>query len=389
MFRATATDGMCHWSRLTPQYLSLVQGEATERVSQQRQHPCRNATLLLVVSLLVNALLMSAVMTEEMERSAEQVVKTSQLHAFPSAPVAAFSHAVAHPPAGAPSASATSTKSGKYSLPAPVVETKLGDSAPAVQHKKRSAIQTHLALRQAHHEPLKPGQFNIEEFWLALLKRREEMEAGKKPTTALRKIFDAGRLDASGPSVVVRHVHDGLKGVDSSNPNDQPALVVDKQGAFFDPKLKVLVDAQLLGTRTASEEQEAVVLAAEEKAAETFLPQLATLTTEDIKGHLITVKENEAQQLANGIFTWGHENPDTGDMRLDCTDTLANAGSNGGELNRLWGGNAKVDPCGPLDQCSDKCAYEPCNIGKTYKVSGNPSTLVRTLTLNHDPNAER
>lgn len=134
------------------------------------------------------------------------------------------------------------------------------------------------------------------------------------------------------------------KDVDSSNLNVQPVLVIDKRGAFFDPKLKVLVDAQLLGTRTTSEEQEAVVLAAEENAAETFLPQLATLTTEDSVSHFITVKENEAQQLATGIFTWGFENPDTGDMRLDCTDTLANAGSDGGKLTRLWGGNAKVYP---------------------------------------------
>jgi hypothetical protein len=43
-------------------------------------------------------------------------------------------------------------------------------------------------------------------------------------------------------------------------------------------------------------------------------------------------------------------------------------GSNGGKMNRFWGGGSKVDACGPRDSCSDKCAYEPCNVGTIYKV---------------------
>lgn len=69
-----------------------------------------------------------------------------------------------------------------------------------------------------------------------------------------------------------------------------------------------------------------------------------------------------------GIFSWGFENPDTGDIRLDCTDTLANAGSNGGAMNRFWGGNPRVDACGPRDDCDDECAYKPCNQGAQYRV---------------------
>jgi hypothetical protein len=33
------------------------------------------------------------------------------------------------------------------------------------------------------------------------------------------------------------------------------------------------------------------------------------------------VPENEAQQLAGGIFTWGQENPDTG-TRASCVPVL-------------------------------------------------------------------
>ena len=83
----------------------------------------------------------------------------------------------------------------------------------------------------------------------------------------------------------------------------------------------MLVDANLLGTRVALKANEAKMLLAEEEAADAVLPQLAHLTTEDDEGHLIEVPENEAQQLAGGIFTWGHENPDTG-TRASCVPVL-------------------------------------------------------------------
>ena len=45
----------------------------------------------------------------------------------------------------------------------------------------------------------------------------------------------------------------------------------------------------------------------------------------------------------------------SGDIRLDCTDTLADAGSNGGLANRFWGSDLKkVDACGPHSACADK-----------------------------------
>jgi hypothetical protein len=311
--------------------------------------------MLLVVSLLVNALCMSAIMTQEMEHSAEHLVKTNQLHAVDAA---AAKHALAHvdsrsasPPSAVSSSSpAAAARSGPPAVKArsPSFKAPLSDSAAAVKHKKRAAVYAMTSSHLTLQKPVTPGRFNIEKFRLALLKRRAEREEGQKPATPLRSPI---RLRGAG-----------------DNPNDESNFVVDKRGAFYDPKLKVLVDARLLGTRTAAKEREAVVKVAELKAAEAFLPQLHNLTTEDEEGHLITVKENEAQQLAGGIFDWGYENPDTGDMRIDCDDTLANADSNGGAMNRFWGGIAKVDACGPRDPCEDNCAYEPCNIGATYRV---------------------
>jgi hypothetical protein len=119
--------------------------------------------------------------------------------------------------------------------------------------------------------------------------------------------------------------------------------------------------AQFLHAIDIERPQLSQVLAAEHKAAAQFLPQLDSLQTVDGQGHTVTVKKDEAaiaQQLAHGIFAWGSENPDTGDIRLDCTDTLANAGSNGGRMNRFWGGKTAVDACGPRDHCEDECAYE-------------------------------
>lgn len=326
-----------------------AEGEAASQlVNHQRPHPCRNTTMLLVVSLLINALCMSAIMTQEMEHSAEHLVKTNQLHAVGAATA---KHALAPvPPPSASSATppAAAARSGPPAVKARAVPTPLSDSPPAVEHKRRAAITEMARSHSARHKTVRQGRFNIDEFRLALLRRREERDAGKKPTTPLRTPI---RLRGAG-----------------ENPNDEPAFVVDERGAFYDPKLQALVDARLLGTRAAARAQEAVVKVAEHKAAATFLPQLNKLTTEDDEGHLITVKENEAQQLANGIFSWGTENPDTGDIRLDCTDTLASADSNGGGMNRFWGGNTKVDACGPRDKCEDRCAYEPCNIGSTYRV---------------------
>jgi hypothetical protein len=51
----------------------------------------------------------------------------------------------------------------------------------------------------------------------------------------------------------------------------------------------------------------------------------------------------------------------SGDIRLDCTDTLADAGSNGGLANRFWGSDLKkVDACGPHSACADKVQKKKC-----------------------------
>jgi len=311
-------------------------------------------TMLLVASLLVNALCMSAIMTEEMEHSAEHLVaKTNQLravrsatvpHAAAAAPSGSAKHApVLHAAGGPPSARSKTVFSAWAGVP-------LADSSAAHTHKARAAthVLSHLGSLHAKHKPVTLGEFNIDEFRLALLKRREEREMGEKPITPLRNPIQ-------------------LRGA-GENPNTEPAGLVDSRGAFFDPKLNVLVDAKLLGTRAEGKVREAVVLEAEKKAADVYLPQLGDLKTEDDAGHLVSMKADEASQLANGIFTWGYENPDTGDFRVDCTDTLANAGSNGGKLDRFWGGKGKGDACGPRDPCADECAYKPCNTGTVFKI---------------------
>jgi hypothetical protein len=216
----------------------LSDGEAAELVYHRPPHPCRNATMLLVVSLLVNALCMSAIMTQEMEHSAEHLVKTNQLHAVDAATA---KHALAHVDsrsASSPSAfSSTSPAAAARSGP-PAVKARAApfkaplSSAAAVKHKKRAAVHAMTSSHLAPQKPVKPGRFNIEEFRLALLKRRAEREEGKKPTTPLRSPI---RLHGAG-----------------DNPNDdESTFVVDKRGAFYDPKLKVMVDARLLGTRAA------------------------------------------------------------------------------------------------------------------------------------------
>ena len=320
----------------------MSQGEEEYR----RPHPCRNMTLMLVMSLLVNALCMSVIMTTEMEHSAEHLVaKTNQLRAVGAAP-----------PAGYPRQQAASPPAAKVrSSPATKTVAPLADSPEATVHKARAAthVLSHLGSAHAKHKPATQFGFNIDEFRLALLKRREERDAGHTvPLTPLR---------------TPAHLRDSD---DGENPNAEPEAVglVDSRGAFFDPKLGVLVDAKLLGTRAKGKMQEAAVLAAEHKEADKFLPQLGELKTEDDAGHLVSVKEDEASQLAHGIFTWGYENPDTGDIRVDCTDTLANSGSNGGQFDRFWGGAGNGDACGPRNDCEDECAYTPCNIGTVYKV---------------------
>ena len=329
----------------------LAEGEEPQ---QRRVQPCRSTTMLLVVSLLVNALCMSAIMTEEMEHSAQRLVyaKTAaqQLRAVPSAappaahrlqPTPAIPTTTRSTAVEAPSHASSGARASFHQIiNAPATgPTTLTDSKAALAHKQRTAAH---ALARTHvdrqNRAQKGEKFSIDRFRLALLKRREAREAGRKPSVPLR------------PSLQLRGA--------GQNPNTEASLLVDSRGAFFDPKLDALVDASLLGSRSASREREARLLVAEHTAAEVFLPQLEDLKTEDAQGHMVTVKENEAQQLANGIFTWGFENPDTGDIRLDCTDTLANAGSNGGAMNRFWGGKSIVDACGPRDHCEDECAYK-------------------------------
>ena len=315
----------------------LSSGE--ENGTRGREHPRRNWNILLVVSLLVNALVLSAIMTEEMERSAEHLVAskatTNQLRAVTA------KHA--NPPSmrsGAPSAALEGRLPHDLSPP--------DNDSDKKQQKDRESVNTQ------NTEKGKTEKFNLAEYREALIKRRQARRAGNKPPLPLHPAFR-------------------LRGADTvTNPNVGPQRVVDSRGAFFDPSLGALVDASILSTRASSRAQYAQLLEAEHKAAAAFLPQLGTLTTTD-QGHVVVVNENEAQQLAHGIFSWGYENPDTGDIRLDCTDTLANAGSNGGAMNRFWGGKTKVDACGPRDKCEDDCAY------KVWRMPVTCSTMPSTL----------
>jgi hypothetical protein len=121
---------------------------------------------------------MSAIMTQEMEHSAEHLVKTNQLHAVDAATA---KHALAHVDsrsASSPSAfSSTSPAAAARSGP-PAVKARAApfkaplSSAAAVKHKKRAAVHAMTSSHLAPQKPVKPGRFNIEEFRLALLKAR-------------------------------------------------------------------------------------------------------------------------------------------------------------------------------------------------------------------------
>ena len=241
-------------------------------------HPCRNMTLLLVVSLLVNAVFMSVIMTDHMVHSAEHMVadgvKTNQLRAInagvkssavvhnvvaaPSMPPStsdaqhrgadkskgegdlwdsreddlwhSMDGAVPLQPGVSPPSSPAARAEKQSALPKPsapkVARTppSIVDSPAAVAHKRRSAKHAvHVMSKAPHYTQLPGGKFDIQQFRLALQMRRKEREAGHKPTTPLHPI----QLRDS------RH----------ENPNDAPAGLVDRYGAFYDPKLKVLSPA--------------------------------------------------------------------------------------------------------------------------------------------------
>jgi len=265
----------------------LADGE--DAAAERRPQPCRSTTLLLLMSLLVNALAMSAIMTEEMEHSAQHLVATKaaqQLRAVPAAPARR-----AHPeiPSVAVRSGTALGAPGVVPLPARAAavaeHAPLADSTAALAHKHHGAVRA-LARTHVDRQHSTQRKFNIDRFRLALLQRREAREAGHKPSVPLRPPLQ-------------------LRGSEQKNPNEQPAQLVDSRGAFFDPKLDALVSAELLGTRAASRNQEAKLLAAEHTAAEVFLPQLMHLQTEDRDGRIVTVKENEAQQLASGLCLSG------------------------------------------------------------------------------------
>ena len=238
-------------------------------------HPCRNMTLLLVVSLLVNAVFMSVIMTDHMVHSAEHMVadgvKTNQLRAInaggkssasmhnvvaaPSMPPStsdaqhrgadkskgegdlwdsteddlwhSMDGAVPLQPGGPPPAPQATRAEKQSALPKPsapkVARTppSIVDSPAAVAHKRRSAKHAvHVMSKAPHYTQLPGGKFDIQQFRLALLMRRKEREAGHKPTTLLHPLQ--------------------LRDARQENPNDAPAGLVDRYGAFYDPKLKVL-----------------------------------------------------------------------------------------------------------------------------------------------------
>jgi len=231
----------------------LSEGETIDRRPR-----CRTATAMLFGSLLVNALLLSAIMTEEVERNALHVVaKTNQLRAVeakrPAIPPAVQAKHPANPPAVEAKRPANPPAIGS-GVPSSDQASESGlrgrtyhgitDSSAAIEKKQRSAVR---ALEQARvskkpaAKERRPDQFKIDEYRAALLHRRMSRMAGEKPSLPL-------------------HPKLHLRGADE-NPNLAPEMDVDSRGAFFDPKLHALVDARLLGTRSSSSAQYAQVMA--------------------------------------------------------------------------------------------------------------------------------
>uniref|UniRef100_A0A7S4JFE5 Uncharacterized protein n=1 Tax=Guillardia theta TaxID=55529 RepID=A0A7S4JFE5_GUITH len=144
--------------------------------------------------------------------------------------------------------------------------------------------------------------------------------------------------------------------------------------AFFDPSLDAFVNPMLLKDLKIMNALQQELTARKEKMLLAADRQFSNPTSEGVK---ILASRNEK----GATFQWGTRNPLTGVMRLDCSDSLMDAGSNGARPDRLWSKNRPLtgypDPCGPGDPCRDPCAYQPCNVGETFVVECPPGCAVR------------
>lgn len=150
--------------------------------------------------------------------------------------------------------------------------------------------------------------------------------------------------------------------------------VVDSTGAFFDPSIKAFVNPLLLPHLTEMNDLQAKVFASKLSALKGADRQIANPTS---SGKPVSPREPADEAL----FQWGSVNPVNNVMRLDCTDSVMDASSNGAPKNRLWGSHFSksdmVDACGPGDECRDACAYQMCNEGQQYTVECPPGCAAR------------
>jgi hypothetical protein len=152
--------------------------------------------------------------------------------------------------------------------------------------------------------------------------------------------------------------------------------VVDSTGAFFDPSLKAFVNPLLLPHLAEMNELQTKVFASKLSALKAADRQIANPTS---AGKPVPLREPADDSV--GLFQWGSVNPVNHVMRLDCTDSVMDASSNGAPKNRLWGSHFSkadmVDACGPGDECRDSCAYQMCNEGAQYTVECPPGCAAR------------
>jgi hypothetical protein len=150
--------------------------------------------------------------------------------------------------------------------------------------------------------------------------------------------------------------------------------VVESTGAFFDPSIKAFVNPLLLPHLAEMNELQVKVSAHKLAALKSADQQIAQPTS---GGMPVAPREPSL----NALFQWGTVNPVNAVMRLDCTDSVMDASSNGARMNRLWGTQYTqgdfVDACGPGDDCRDPCAYQMCNEHHSYTVECPPGCAAR------------
>ena len=104
--------------------------------------------------------------------------------------------------------------------------------------------------------------------------------------------------------------------------------VVQSTGAFYDPSIKAFINPLLLPDLKEMNELQAKVFAHKLYMLKSADKQIANPTSGG-KPHPLKVPESK------GLFQWGTVNPVNNVIRLDCTDSVMDASSNGAVLNYL------------------------------------------------------